>query len=159
MKTTLHYLFAAVAIFGTLAQAQIDANQASKRESSDKDRLIGAWHLVSMQEPGTDGQLRTISDRTGTLIYTRDGHMSVQIMFPASESKVTNDYVLNGYEASFGRYEVDEGAHTLTHHVEGSITHGLVGKHLTRVYQLSGSQLLIKSARPDEHWSVNWQHD
>ena len=159
MKTALHHLFAAVAIFGALAEAQIDASHALRRESSDNDRLIGAWHLVSMQEPGIDGQLRTISDRTGSLIYTRDGHMSVQIMFPASESKVTNDYVLNGYEASFGRYEVDQEAHTVTHHVEGSITHGLVGKRLTRVYQLAGSQLLIKSARPDEHWSVTWQHD
>jgi len=92
------------------------------------------------------------------LIYTRDGHMSVQLMLPKSESGVSNDYVQNGYEASFGSYEVNEEAHTVTHHVEGSITHGLVGKDLTRVYQFSDGRLIIKSSRPDEHWSVTWEH-
>ena len=59
-------------------------------------------------------------------MYTSDGRMSVQIQFPESQSTVTNDYVLNGYEASFGTYEVDEKAQTITRHVEGSITRGLV---------------------------------
>ena len=44
----------------------------------------------------------------------------------------------NGYEASFGSYDVDEAAHTLTHHVQGSITRDLlVGKDLPRVYQFT----------------------
>jgi Lipocalin-like domain len=141
MKTTLHFFFAAVALFGTYACAQNSAHRHTNPASSDNDRLTGAWRLVSMQEPGPNGTLRTISDRTGTLIYTRDGHMSVQIIYPASEAKTTNDYVLSGYEASFGSYDENEQAHTVTHHVQGSITHGLVGKDLTRVYRLSGSQL------------------
>ena len=93
------------------------------------------------------------------LIYTSDDHMSVQLMLPESESRVSNDYVLNGYEASFGSYDVDEAAHTVTHHVRGSITHGLVGRDLTRMYQFSDGRLIIRSTRPDEHWSVTWEHD
>ena len=92
------------------------------------------------------------------LIYTRDGHMSVQLMYPPSAAGVSNDYVLNGYEASFGSYDVNEAAHTVTHHVQGSVTRGLVGKDLPRVYQLSGNRLIIRSANPDEHWSVTWEH-
>jgi len=92
------------------------------------------------------------------LLYTGDGHMSVQIMFPKSESALSNEYVQGGYEASFGSYEVNEEAHTLTHHVEGSVTRGLVGKDLPRVFQLSDGQLIIKSSRPDEHWLVAWEH-
>lgn len=111
-----------------------------------------------MEEQGTDGRVTRITGRKGMLIYTRDGHMSVQLMLPKSESGVSNDYVQNGYEASFGSYEVNEEAHTVTHHVEGSITHGLVGKDLTRVYQFSDGRLIIKSSRPDEHWSVTWEH-
>lgn len=158
MKTKLRYICAAIALLGSLSQAQAGANPAGSR-GTDKEKLIGAWHLISMQEPDASGQLRTISDRTGTLIYTRDGHMSVQIMYPPSGSNLSNDYVLNGYEASFGSYDVNEDAHTVTHHVKGSITRGLVGKHLTRIYRLSGTRLVIKSASPNEHWSVVWEHE
>jgi len=35
----------------------------------------------------------------------------------------------------------------------------LVGKDLPRVYQFTADgHLIIKSARPDEHWSVTWKH-
>jgi Lipocalin-like domain len=91
------------------------------------------------------------------LLYTRDGHMSVQLMYPKSASDLTNDYVKNGYEASFGSYDVNEQAYTVTHHVQGSITEGLVGKDLPRAFQLSDRRLIIKSTRPDEHWSVTWE--
>ncbi len=84
--------------------------------------------------------------------------MSVQLMLPESESALSNDYVKDGYEASFGSYDVNEGAHTVTHQVEGSITRGLVGKELPRVFQFSEGHLIIKSTRPDEHWSVTWEH-
>jgi hypothetical protein len=131
----------------------------TRNSSTPKEKLIGAWHLVSMEEPGSDGKLRHITNRTGQLIHTRDGHMSVQIMYPPSESSVSNDYVRNGYEASFGSYSVDESAHTVTHHVQASVTHGLVGKDLTRRIQFSNGQLIIESTRPDEHWSVTWRHE
>jgi Lipocalin-like domain len=122
---------------------------------SDKQKLIGAWHLVSMGE-GT--QSNPATEIKGTLIYTRDGHMSVQLMYPPSQAALSNDYVLNGYEASFGSYDVNEATHTVTHHVQGSVTRGLVGKDLPRIYQLSGNRLIIRSANPDEHWSVIWEH-
>jgi hypothetical protein len=124
---------------------------------SDMEKFIGAWHLVSMGESGANA--KEAAGRKGSLIYTRDGHMSVEIMYPPAESSISNDYVLNGYEASFGSYDVNEEAHTVTHHVQASITRGLVGKDLTRVYRLSGKYLIIKSANPDEHWSVTWEHD
>lgn len=158
MKAAFAILLAAVVGVGALAQGQAAGGPNSGR-GPDQNRLIGAWHLVSMQEPGADGKLHTMTDRKGTLIYTGDGHMSVQIMYPASESTVTNDYVRNGYEASFGSYDVNEAAHTVTHDVEGSITSGLVGKHLTRVYRISGRRLIIRSVHPEERWEVTWEHD
>lgn len=156
MKPLLCFaLMAVVALGGVPA-----ASAAAKSPASDREQLIGAWRLVSLDEPGPDGKVNSIEGLTGTLIYTRDGHMSVQIMYPPSSSAVSNDYVLNGYEASFGSYDIDEAKRTVTHHVQGSITHGLVGKDLTRVYQVTGNRrLIIKSTRPDEHWSVVWEHD
>lgn len=126
------------------------------RPAGDRDRFVGAWRLAWMEAPGPDGKMTRFTDRKGTLMFTRDGRMSVQIQFPESQS-VTNDYVLNGYEASFGTYEVNEGARTTTRHVEGSITRGLVGKSLTRAYQFSDGRLTMRSVRPEERWSVTWQ--
>jgi Lipocalin-like domain len=127
---------------------------------SGRERLIGAWHLVSLRAPGADGKMAGVPGLKGMLIYTRDGHMAVQLMYPLSESALSNEYVRNGYEASFGSYDVNEAAHTVTHHVEGSITPGLAGKSLIRVYRFTrDGRLIITSARPDEHWSVTWEHD
>lgn len=106
--------------------------QSAKKISSGggaKEKLIGAWHLVHIDAPGPDGKSMPIPQPKGMLIYTRDGHMSVQLMYPDSAKTLSNEYVLNGYEASFGSYDVDEIARKVTHHVQGSVTRdSLVGK-------------------------------
>ena len=157
-------VLASVVSLSGLAEAQSAAETRSARVSdkagvSDKERLIGAWHLVSLGEVRGDGNTDAAADIKGTLIYTQDGHMSVQLMYPPSQASLSNDYVLNGYEASFGTYEVNEETHTVTHHVQGSVTRGLVGRSLPRVYQFSEGQLIIRPVRVDEHWSVVWEHD
>jgi hypothetical protein len=126
--------------------------------TSDRERLIGAWHLASISGP--DGKPVTTGVPMGMLIYTGDGHMSVQLMYPKSAGALSNEYVEKGYEASFGSYDINEKTHTVTHHVQGANTRDLlVGKDLPRVYQFSTDRrLVIKSARPDEHWSVTWEH-
>jgi Lipocalin-like domain len=159
-KTLVLWVVAFVVSLNGPVHAQSSQEKESARVSykarvSDKERLTGAWHLVSIGEARAGGN----ADIKGTLIYTRDGHMSVQLMYPPSQASLSNDYVLNGYEASFGSYEVNEETHTVTHHVQGSITRGLVGKSLPRVYELSKGQLIIRPAGPDEHWSVIWEHD
>ena len=138
--------------------AQIRSADAARSSAADREELIGAWHLASIVGP--DGKPVTSGVPVGMLIYTPHGHMSVQLMYPASEESLCNEYVQNGYEASFGSFDVNEATHTLTHHVKGSNTGDpLVGKDLPRIYQLTGhGQLVIKSARTDEHWSVTWEH-
>ena len=158
MNALLCWTLAAVVVLSGLSRAQ-SAEKKDAGSGPAREKLIGAWRLAWMEEQGADGKVNRITDRKGMLLYTRDGHMSVQLMFPKAESAVSNDYVQNGYEASFGSYDVNEEAHTVTHHVEGSLTRGLVGKDLPRVYQFSDGHLIIKSSRPDEHWSVTWQHN
>lgn len=147
-----------VAIAG-VSQGQSAKKHAVERDSA-REKLIGAWRLVHIDAPGPDGKPMDIPQPTGVLIYTRDGHMSVQLMYPKSASALSNEYVLNGYEASFGSYDLDEAKHMVTHYVQGSNTRDLlVGKSLPRVYQFTGEgRLIIKSARPDEHWFVTWEH-
>jgi hypothetical protein len=91
------------------------------------------------------------------LIYTKDGHVSVQLMYLGTV--LSNEYVERGYEASFGSYDVDESRHLVTHHVQGSITRDqLVGKDLPRRFEFTpDGHLLIRSAQQEEHWLVTWE--
>ena len=156
MKARLVWALAVAGALSGMAMAQ-SAPKQSGDGASATEKFVGAWRMAWMEEPGPDGTITRITDRNGTLMYTRDGRTSVQIQFPLSQSSVSNDYVLNGYEASFGTYEVNEEAQTITRHVEGSITRGLVGKRLTRAYRFSDGRLTMRSVRPEERWSVTWE--
>jgi Lipocalin-like domain len=139
------------------AVVTIAAAQNHPAPGSDKEKFIGAWHLANITGP--DGKPVSTAP-TGMLIYTRDGHMSVQLMYPKTDNALSNQYVQAGYEASFGSYDVEEARHMVTHHVQGSVTRDLlVGKDLPRLYRFTtDGHLIIRSARPDEHWSVTWEH-
>lgn len=144
-----------VAIVGVAPARPATRNEPASH--SDKDRLLGAWHLDSIDGP--DG--KPVSDAPkGMLIYTPDGHISVQLMYAKTSGVRSNEYVRDGYEASFGSYDVDEARHLVTHHVQGSITGDLlVGKDLPRMYRFSAEgHLVIRSAHPEERWSVTWVH-
>jgi Lipocalin-like domain len=156
MTARLVWALAVVGALSGLALAQ-SAPKQSGDGASAREKFVGAWRLAWMEEPGPDGTITRITDRKGTLMYTRDGRMSVQIQFPESQSSLSNDYVLNGYEASFGTYEVNEETQTITRHVEGSITRGLVGRRLTRAYRFSDGRLTMRSVRPEERWSTTWE--
>ena len=153
-------LFLGVTFFGmtatTLACAQDrDANERIR------DRFVGAWRLAWLEEQGADGEIHR-ADCTGLLVYTRDGHMSVQVMYrnpPTGSSAAPTQYAQGGYEASFGTYQIDESAHIFTFHVEGALVRSLIGKDLPRAFELAGKQLIVKSTHPDEHWRVAWEHD
>ena len=125
-----------------------------------RDRFVGAWRLDSLEQEGADGKIHK-SDSSGLLVFTRDGHISVQVMDrnpKAQTAGAPEQYSQGGYEASFGTYEIDERAHTFTFHVEGALVRTLIGKDLPRSFELSGKQLIVRSTRPDEHWKVIWEH-
>ena len=159
MNTVRARLLVVICALSGFSQASSTRVHRQVRES-DRERLIGAWHLVSLAAPGSNGKTMSVSHPAGMLTYTPDGHVSVQLMYPASGSTISNEYVLNGYEASFGSYDVNEAKHILTHHIQGANTRDLlVGKNLPRVYEFDAEgDLIIKSARADEHWSVTWKH-
>jgi hypothetical protein len=159
MKALRFGALAAVVVFASLTQGQPSTKKVKGHDSA-REKLVGAWHLTRIEVPGPDGESTPATQPQGMLIYTRDGHVSVQLMYPKSASALSNEYVQDGYEASFGSYDVDETTHTVTHHVQGSITRDLlIGKDLPRVYQFTDDgHLILKPARPDEHWSVTWEH-
>ncbi len=89
---------AVVAIAGLVAVQPVRSQATSP--GSDRERLIGAWHLEHIDSPGTDVNASDAPQPIGMLIYTRDGHMSVQLMYPKSAGSLSNEYVRNGYDSS-----------------------------------------------------------
>lgn len=153
----MKHLFAVVAVI--LLAGALAVTLSGRPRTSPADRFVGAWRLDSLEEPGADGNIHK-ADCTGLLAYTADGHMSVQVMYrnPQSSAKAAPvQYSQAGYEASFGRYQIDD-SHTFTFHVEGALVRTLIGKDLKRVYEFSGNRLIVKSPDPTEHWRVAWEH-
>jgi hypothetical protein len=141
-------LFALTTLSGSALSGQDRAGSEGIR-----GRFIGAWRLVWLEEPGADGKVQR-ADCTGSLVFTREGRMSVQVMYRHAQAGAAAgpvQYAQGGYEATFGRYEVNAGSRTFTYHVEGALVRRLVGKELTRSFDLSGNQLIVQSSNPSEH--------
>jgi hypothetical protein len=146
-------------VFLSFVLATLSGSRVSGSQARDRDRFDGAWRLVWLEEPDADGKVHR-ADCTGMLVFTADGHMSVQVMYrnpQAGTGAGPVQYAQSGYEASFGRYAIDEREHTFTFDVEGALVRRLIGQHLTRIYELSGTQLIVKPASPNEHWRVVWE--
>jgi hypothetical protein len=157
MKNLLSFFLTTVFLGTTVI---FSAGQERSSQQEIQDRFIGAWRLVWLEEPGSDGTVHK-ADCDGLLVYTPDGHMSVQVMYrnPQTGGQAGPvQYAQGGYEASFGRYEIDENSHTFTFHVEGAMVRSLIGKDLPRAYEVSGNQLIVRSTNPNEHWRVAWEH-
>ena len=156
-------------LFGTLFIALVIAvgcglmmqrSFAHEHSEHAEDRFTGAWRLVWLEEPDVSGKIHR-ADCAGLLVYTRDGHMSVQVMYRNPQTAGQSgpvQYAQGGYEASFGTYQVDENTHTFTFHVEGAMVRSLIGKDLARAFELTGKQLVVRSTDPNERWQVAWEH-
>jgi hypothetical protein len=95
------------------------------------------------------------------LVFTREGRMAVQVMYRNPQAGTPAgpvQYAQGGYEATFGRYEIDAPSRTFTYQVEGGLVRSLVGKELVRSFELSGNRLIVKSSNPNEQWRVAWEH-
>jgi hypothetical protein len=152
--------FGVVFLFIGMTATTLSGRQDRDVNGGVRERFVGAWRLASLEQEGADGKIHR-ADSTGLLVFTRDGHMSVQVMErnPAAQTAAGPEhYSQGGYEASFGTYEIDEHAHTFTFHVEGALVRTLIGKDLPRAFEFSGKQLIVKSTDPNEHWRVAWEH-
>jgi hypothetical protein len=161
MKTLLSPRLASLLFaMATLWGSTLSGGQDRDIDEGIRDRFIGAWRLAWLEEEGADGKAHR-ADCTGMLVFTREGRMSVQVMYRNPQAGTPSgpvQYAQGGYEASFGRYEIDERPHRFTYHVEGGLVRSLVGQDLTRLFELSGEQLIVKPSSPNEHWRVAWEH-
>ena len=118
-----------------------------------RNHLVGAWKLVSLEEPSADGQVHR-ADCTGMFVFTRNGKASVQVMYRTAQTG--SAYAQGGYEASYGSYHIDSSS-TFTFHIDGALVQTLIGKDLKRRYEISNNRLIVKYTDPNEHWKVVWE--
>jgi hypothetical protein len=133
------------------------AHSAAGYAESAKTRLVGTWRLVSrvVAQNGKAIQDPTLGDTpTGYLMYDSAGHMAVQLMRqnrPADSKDCAqvdaaprnNTQSVNGYDAYFGTYTVDEKNGTVTHHLEGALVKSDIGKDLVRHFEVSEDKLVL----------------
>ena len=143
--------------------------------SSSGGQLVGTWKLISRVvrlEDGTAVQEGLGTTPKGYLIYDASGHMAVQLLRPdrptaidcstsGSAQSDNSPQLLNGYEAYFGTYTIDETNHTVTHHLEGALAAADVGRNLLRQFQVSGDKLtiVVRTSSPKERQirTLTWQ--
>lgn len=133
--------------------------------------VTGAWRLETWRKLGEGG---TVSypfgeKPLGTLIYTPDGHMAVQ-MLAAERASLDTDNALGGtaderaaaYSSSlayFGRYEVK--GESVIHHVTGSSFPNWSMTTQERPFVCRGEELCLQVKDVDGHVTneILWRRD
>ena len=149
--------------FLLLAAALGGAQKFATRKPADE--FIGAWTLVSYERRSAAGELTyPMGARpVGRIAYDPLGRMSAQLMradrphFQASASAEEKAAAFDGYVAYYGTYTVNPADRTVVHHVEASLYPNWAGTDLTRSYEFSGSQLILKAASQGAEIRLVWE--
>lgn len=124
------------------------------------EQLVGAWELVSY-EARSDNDERTVhplgDDASGYVMYSPDGHVSVQIMRPGrqpyqvagpGEGTVAElAEAAGGYLAYSGSYHVVDNS-VVVHEIDVSLLPNWVGESLRRKVTLDGRRLELTTITP-----------
>jgi len=126
-----------------------------------RDRLIGAWKLVSYQEIPIDGSdpFEPLGHEPhGIIMYTPDGYMSAQLSKPDRPHFASGDWFAGSpeeymqeatsYIAYSGQFHVDEEHQTLTHSMFVSLFPDWTGQTQPRLVTLDGDTLRLGTAAP-----------
>lgn len=133
-----------------------------------QEQIRGTWRLVSYESSKTEGKdwfKRFGENARGYLLYDGTGHMMVgfEKMPPPARFSSGDDWnptadeargAYLGYVAYFGTYTVDEAAHAVTHHVEGSLNPSYFGTDQLRPATLEGDRLTLSDGK---NFRVVWE--
>lgn len=124
----------------------------------DRARLIGTWKLESYRLTGEEELYPLGHAPQGIIFYDAAGNMACNLANPdpAGADGVTATGLdafrarvawgcFSGY---FGRWEIDENARLVHHHVEAALMPQWAGTTVTRRYRFDGGNALELSARP-----------
>jgi hypothetical protein len=131
-----------------------------------KERLVGAWALVSFVSFDANGSSRPGAYDVGRIVYDAASQMSAHLMHSsnkADKAPATDDErsaAYRRYLGYYGPFTVDERAGIVTHHVLGSSNPSWVGSKQVRYFKLSddGSKLTLSVKNGDRVTStLEWE--
>jgi len=118
-----------------------------------REDFIGTWRLVSVETRKEDGSLHRRGSRTGFIIYSADGYMSVAFMKEGRSEFASGDIrggtieekveALNGYISYSGKYAVE--GDSVFHHIEVSLFPNWIGEKQERFYEFDGKRLTLST--------------
>lgn len=126
-----------------------------------RERLIGAWSLVSYEERPVDGSPSVYPfsrHPKGLLMYTPDGYVSAQLMHAKRELFAADDWFdgtaegyreeATSYIAYSGQFNVDEQKQSLTHSMFVSLFPNWIGQTQSRAVRIEGDKLYLSTVAP-----------
>lgn len=130
------------------------ANSPRNGDDSTHD-FVGVWWLLSREDKAMDGSPRvdpTLGpDALGILTYA-NGRFAAQFMKRDRKNVVNinnelgglnNTGAVDGYDAYFGTYSVDEVTGNVAHRLDGALTADNVGMEVSRQLTVNGNTLVI----------------
>lgn len=119
--------------------------------------LVGTWELYFREDRTATGDVHPDPSLgvhpAGLLVYDAAGHFSAQFMrrdrsapnmTPAGSAGHNNSRAVNGYDAYFGRYSVDEATGLVTQTLDGALAAENVGMTVTRRLEVHGNELRLE---------------
>ena len=121
--------------------------------------LVGTWQLFLREDRTESGVLHpdpSLGEKPiGLLVYDAGGRFSAQFMkqdrsdesLAADAGEISghnNSRAMNGYDAYFGSYTVEEDTHLVTQILEGALSPENVGMVVTRPMSIDGDQLTLR---------------
>jgi len=115
--------------------------------------FIGTWRLLSVETRKEDGSLHRSGKRTGYLIYSADGYMSVAFMKEGRSEFASGDIrggtvdekieAFDGFISYSGKYEVLEDM--VVHNIEVSLFPNWIGDRQERFFEFEGDILTLST--------------
>lgn len=149
------------------------ASTFAQTEMEIRNRIVGTWTLVSMEQVMKDGTTRPFPSfgphAKGFLMYQAEGYMCGEIVNPdrpkwADPARITPKEKLAAAEGAFaycGRYEIDVKRERIVHLPEVATDAGYVGSRQIRPYRFESGRLILSDVEKDDpsvsRWKLTWE--
>lgn len=120
-----------------------------------RDLLIGTWAIVSYETRATDGTVEYPMGKQliGFLMYASPAFVSANLMIPGSRPFASGDFnsgtqeelaaAARNYFSYAGRFEIDEAAGAVKHHIEVALAPNMVNSVQKRYVRFEGERLIL----------------
>jgi lipocalin-like protein len=139
-------------------------------EAATRARLLGPWSLVSWEIVGPDGTVsHPLGEHpVGQLLYdgTAD-RVSAQLVRAGQQRFASDDWLhasademcaaWPAYFGYFGRFTIDTGSATVTHHIDAGWFPNLAGVRQVRRYRFDGDDLVLTADTPWGEARLVWR--